>query len=644
MEAIDNQAFEPVGESEKPIESQENNSQLEISIKQELFLDIINTDKLLPKEWGNSNRPKIGYFGIVSDAGVIPFDIEGQNAVHNILADSSKDEIRESGQKWESIINKKLFIAENNKSQQTIEKRRDDALDVVALEFSDLNRLKMEISKEKAEEENNDLLKKRHNDKKDESFRSFAIRRGWYKNTDDFNYLDAMKEYKCGINYIPKFARQMRERDYQEWLKKLYHANKNILNPEEEKADGTKTWHYVHSFNTRIVGNTVENLTKQIVDIAGPNVISEIEKIRNEMSIHYTIKSAYKEKKQRWWDGFWASKKVDGYYVPKNQNEVERVNSYFDNLLAEQKEIDQKKIDIVVADLKMSFAKKLINNNPFDEAFILPTGVVAYNGEEKISQTMPAFSDYIPQIIDPALAKMWDESWQEYVNQNLDQDITKISVGINNYIDTSGEKNHSKEIFDKHNMHYDDKLIDEETGYFSPNIDSDELEMIDSLLDKYDSFIGSVAYSNVDLRFGMKISDWRDELLNNIRGTILVAPLFVRQTFRKNSNGLRLNMNRIPADVDNDVKVLELAVQVSIWENMDKAMKSRYYDMWGNRFNVPQKTFVKLFGEFLYNEPKRKELLARAMFLNQFSKWQKNELVDEQKDFFDQLASTYKTK
>lgn|GEM_PF-4443194 len=674
METISNQPDNLNDKSEQSAEVHEvaDDYQQELSAKQEMFLDLIDSKKLLSKTWGVSKQPRIGYFGIISDAGTLPFNSDGQEIVHDLLADDSKEKIRKSSMAWEDIITGSLLEIEMDKFKGGIEEQRKAELETVAMEKEAMERFKLESAAERKElkiqvqeervkesklrEEQrkakseflvkelrnpqSEILDKQlkeltkvHDSVRDERFREFALRRGSYSDNSVFEYLDDNNS-KHGVSFTPDFSNSIDPDAYRRMLVTLSRIKKKQLFPAKMLDNDTLAEDLVKK----------EKLIQNITTITGIDAHPEFEKIDSDMSEYLNTKKEYDDRKAAWWNGYFASEKNKNGQYSCSYSEVKRVNDHFDQLLIKQNMINHTKVSEIISELKNSLCEKTIGNITVDETYILPTGLVVYKGDEKIIKSIPAFDEVFIDISSDIPPAAWNDSWMKYLRQNLNKDTAKLATGIDKRIDLGAVPDAAKKVFDKYGVQYDNKLIDEATGLFSPNISPYELETLDSFLGKYGSFISTIKYSNADQRSCQKVDDWRKELNANIRSVKNIDPSFVKRAIMFDDNGLTIEMNEIPADVSNNIEVLGLTVQFAIWNNMDKITKSDYYEILGDRLNISQTLFVKSFGGFVYNKEKRKEVIAKVVFLNQFSKWQNNKLDDAEKHFFDQLSDGFKNK
>ncbi|MDR2063503.1 MAG: hypothetical protein LBQ02_01785 [Candidatus Nomurabacteria bacterium] len=606
-------------------------SQPEMSFKQEEFLELIDSEVLLPREWGVSERPKISYFGIVSEDGVLAFGAEGRKMAHEVMADDDAGNIREASAKWEEIFGAEILKVEIADNQKSIDKRRE-----------------RELAKVAAEKKHALRMRKQDKATQDAEFRNFMLRRGWHYD-EKLKYLDERAPY--GLTGPPDFANQLKPPNYyQRWLKQLFASINRKLDPSEENNDGTHKRTVVIKRNAagkaiaweyKRVGYTIEELAEEMVKKMEKvkDVRPELERMMEEITQYVTVRNEYEKRKDNWLSGLFAISLSSSSAF----NEVERVNRHFEKALKKENAASEKNVTAKIVEYKKQLCEVVLGNMPTDETYVLPTGIVAYRSGEKILGVAPVFDEGVVETSDAKYLNAWQTSWKTYVNQNLKHDTAKLARGVNKQMESKGAPSLGKELFNKYDVQYDDRLIDEETGHFPPNIDAYDRKALGQFLDEYGNFIDAVKYSDVEPRFKKSIGDWREALANNVRETSPTMPPLVRGAFLASNRGLVINLDAVPADMGADVDVFGMATQAAIWENMDERTRESYFEMWGKRLNVGQATFVKLFGKFVYNATRVQEVMARVLFFNQFAKWQKGELDDgDGKDFFDKLAQNFK--
>lgn len=688
----------------------------ELSAKQTKFLALIDPDSMLPPEWGSSDEPAISYFGIATENGILPFNQSGQCFIHNALADDSKENIQQLSLSWESVLREKFFEIESSKTQTQIDERQNMALNLVTKEKAKLDILKnsmvheknlkkpiiaqrdkydsechfisekiksiyldkkngkpynsneldrlvndrraiiLEISQTNADLRiiNNSMLDKEHAE-----FREFALRRGWYKDDSTFKYIDKRKD-KFGITYKPEFAEKVEPDEYNQWLKKLFYVTKYKLFPEKapsyekkgRQSDIYRPSKAKNLFVDKYANYSVEELINEMTKKAGYDVSAEVEQLSREITEYLNVEDVYSAGESYWWNGHFATK------IDENEkhrficfNEIKRIEDFYAKARANQTTIDQQKALDMVNDCKNKLSQNFFGKETPQELFILPTGIVAFSGDNKLSKPIPITSESLSATAGIP-DEIWEQSWQEYIHKYYDKDKLALAKNANSQIDQQAHFDQPGSIFNKHKVIYNDKLIDEETGNFLPNLSQNDIKSLATFLDKYDIFVGSIKYTSAEQRFQQNISDWRQTIQKSVLSTNMLTPKIISNAFCIGENGLTIDLGKTPGDIGNDLDALGLATQYAVWTNMSKGLKDEFFNILGPQLDVQQKLFVKTFNKFVYDSSTRQELVARAIFFDRFVKWQKdreggwdpNKLDDAQKDFFDKLATEFKHK
>lgn len=664
----------------------------EFSPKQERFLELVDADRALPIEWGYSKKPKICYFGIMSEHGIMPFNSDGQKIVHEVMAYDEKENIIDSSKKWEEIVSVILLEREIQIGQKDIENRRSIEIRKILVEKQKLDHFKLEQKKELAPfaerkslawqdfalkrsehmklnvgrskedktfaDQTEHLRLKDEYDQfvteqekvKDVKFREFVNRRG-YKFDDIFEYLDDM-DNQYGLLHTPSFVDKFKEENYQKVINSLYKANSNILDVSQECNDGARIYYTETKrdqnnkpieYKQIKVGRTLEEIINGIIDVIGADYRQEIDSINADMQKYISTQADYDLKKDIWWTGGFA--RTSGRYRNSRQdfNEAGRVNAHFDRLLSLNRNKSQLIVDEKISCFKQNLNKKIFINEFVSEMYFMPTGIVAFSDREKFVLENAAFDSRTNVFDDIITPEIWKDSWVQYCDNYLKDDIRKLAIGLDFRIDSDATVSPVKQLFDSYGVGYNDRLINEKNGQFSPNIGSYDREILSQFLEKFGSYISSVECGNLERRKMFNIHDWHKELVLNVKKPFAQVPLFVRETFIGDENGLTLNLDKIPLNVSEDIDTFDLATRIAIWDKLNIENKDQYYELLGDRLNANQTVFVKLFGEFVYNSTLRRDLIARLMFLGQFRKWQDGNTEDEnEKDFFDQLEQNAK--
>lgn len=645
----------------------------DLSHKQERFLELVDYEDVLPKNIGSSEEPSISYFGISYKDGILPFNKDGQDLIHYIMSNDSKENIKSADEKWTNILYQEVLDIETKKSYSDIEVRRSKSLAVIMNEKNMVSKLLSSLSNElkiirnpkittdpnakypdsysKIEilniKENTRMANEKNNKIKDAAFREFALRRGWYKSKDVFDYLDNRDNINDrGLNYFPKFAEQLSKNEYQQWLNDMYRANKNSLNSNERATDGTKTKYITAKYDEngqpvlreKVVGKSTQDLIKKV----GTSNIPEAEKINQEMREFITIAKEYEERKKYWLSGSFA---IDDENVLRElqytpfikYNEVLRVNRYFKNLATKGDSNNQDKSMLMVKELKKKLGIQAFGDIELDEVYLLPTGLTAFKDNEMLAKTQPATNISLEDIDSDISKATLLHSWVDYTKQNQKNDNTRFAVVINKYIDHIIPHDEAQELFNKYNIEFKEKLINEETGGFEPSFRTTDYAPLESFFKKYGQLISAAKFDNGDQRYKNSIDDWRDDMTKYIFSINTKSPSFLQDAFSINETGLQINLSNIPLDFYDDLDTFGLATQFAIWDNLSSITKNDFFELQGTKLNVNQKFFVKTFGRFVYGENTRKELVGRAYFFDQFKKWQDNELDNDKNKFYDQF-------